>query len=123
MKTSRLLLITTAAAILACSAPVASARPAMDPATARPHKAQASNMATIAAHKEQLSTQQYLASHGTSAEAQPLTDRTGTDTDNGFPVAFVLIGLSIPLALGLAAIASKPVRAYAAHRRPPARVA
>ena len=44
MKTSRLLI--TTAAILAIAAPAASASPAMDPATARPHKPQASTPAT-----------------------------------------------------------------------------
>ena len=121
MKTSRLII--TTAAILAIAAPAASARPAMDPATARPNKPQASTPATIVAHKEQLSTQQYLASHGTSAKATPLTDRT-VDTDNGFPVAFVLLGLMIPLGIGIGMLAGRPVRSYmAAHRRPPASAA
>ena len=120
MKTSRLLI--TTAAILAIAAPAASARPAMDPATARPHQPQASTPATIVAHKEQLSTQQYLASRRQGAEATPLTDRT--DTDNGFPVAFVLLGLTIPLGIGIGMLAGRPVRSYmAAHRRPPASAA
>jgi hypothetical protein len=120
MKTTRLLI--TTAAILAIAAPAASARPAMDPATARPHQVQASTPASIAAHKEQLSTQQYLASRGTSAPATPLADRT--DTDNGFPVAFVLLGLTIPLGIGIGMLAARPVRSYvAAHRRPPASAA
>ena len=120
MKTSRLLIIT--AATIALAAPTASARPAMDPATARPHKAQASTMASIAAHKEQLSTEQYLASRGQAADATPLTDRTSPD-GNGFPVVFVLFGLAIPLALIAAKLASKPVRAYARNHRGPARAA
>jgi len=36
---------------------------------------------------------------------------------------FVLFGIAIPLALVVAKLASKPVRAYAHSRRPPARVA
>ena len=119
MKTSRLILIT--AAILAIAAPAASARPATDPATARPHKAQASTPASIVAHKEQLSTQQYLASRGTSESAAPLVDRTVSD--DGFPVAFVLLGLTIPLGLGLAALLARPVRSYAQRHRSPARIA
>ena len=119
MKTSRIILIT--AAIIACAAPAASARPVIDP-PARPHVAEPVNSATIAAHHEQLSTQQYMASHGQSAEATPLTDRT-EDTDGGFPIAFVLIGLTVPLALGLAMVVAKPIRSYAQHRRSPARVA
>ncbi len=120
MKTTRLLI--TTAAIIAIAAPAASARPATDPATARPHKVQASTPASIAAHKEQLSTQQYLASRGTGAPAVPLADRT--DTDNGFPVAFVLLGLTIPLGIGIGMLAARPVRSYvAAHRRPPASAA
>ena len=118
MKTSRLLIIT--AAIVAIAAPSASASPAQDPSTARPHKAQASTLASIAAHKEQLSTAQYAASNGSSAKATPLTDRTGTD--NGFPLVFVLIGAA--LAVGAATVVAKPVRSYAQHhRRPPAPVA
>ena len=120
MKTSRLLI--TTAAILAIAAPAASARPATDPATARQHVPQASTLASIAAHKEQLSTQQYLAGRSQSAPAAPLVDRT--DTDNGFPVAFILLGLTIPLGVGLGMLAARPVRTYAAaHRRPPAGVA
>jgi len=120
MKTSRLLI--TTAAILAIAAPAASARPATDPATARQHVPQASTLASIAAHKEQLSTQQYLAGRSQSAPAAPLVDRT--DTDNGFPVAFILLGLTIPLGVGLGMLAARPVRSYvAAHRRPPAGVA
>ena len=122
MKTSRLLILTTAA-IIASAAPTASARPAMDPATARPHQVQASTPASIIAHKEQISTEQYLASRGQAAEATPLTDRTQTDSDGRFPLAFVLIGITVPLALGLAMVVSKPVRSYVQHRRPPARVA
>jgi len=121
MKTSRLLIIT--AATIAIAAPTASARPAMDPATARPHKVVATNLATIAAHKEQLSTEQYLASRGQGPEAQPLTDRTAPASDDRFPIVFVLFGIAIPLALVVARLASKPVRAYAHSRRPPARVA
>ena len=121
MKTSSLLIIT--AATIAIAAPTASARPAIDPATARPHQVQASNMATIAAHKEQLSTEQYLASRGVGSDAKPLTDRTATASDDSFPIVFVLFGLAIPLALVVAKIASKPVRSYAQSRRGPARVA
>lgn len=121
MKTSRLLI--TTAAVIAIAAPTASARPAMDPATARPHKPQASTPASIIAHKEQLSTQQYLASHGQSAEATPLTDRTVPASDDSFPTVFVLFGLAIPLAFAVAKVAAKPVRSYAQRRRPPARVA
>ena len=120
MKTSRLII--TTAAILAIAAPAASARPATDPPTARPHQVQASTPASIAAHKEQLSSQQYLASRGQSAESTPLVDRT-TETDGRFPIVFVLIGLSIPLALGFAMVAAKPVRSYARSHRSRARVA
>ena len=120
MKTSRFLIIT--AAIIACAAPAASARPAIDP-PARTHVAETVSSATIAAHHEQLSNAQYLVSDGASAEATPLTDRTASDTDGRFPIVFFLIGLSILLALGLAKVVAKPVRSYARHRRPPARVA
>ena len=121
MKTSRLLI--TTAAVIAIAAPTASARPATDPATARPHKPQASTPASIISHKEQLSTQQYLASRGESAEAQPLIDRTAPASDDRFPIVFVLFGLAIPLALVVAKLAAKPVRSYARSHRGRARVA
>ena len=120
MKTSHLII--TTAAILAIAAPAASASPATDPTTARPHQPQASTPASLIAHKEPLSQQQSLASRSQAAPATPLADRT--DTDNGFPVAFVLLGLTIPLGIGLGMLAARPVRTYAAaHRRPPAGVA
>ena len=103
MKTARLIILT--AAIIACAAPAASARPAIDPPA---RAAEPVNSASIAAHHEQLSTDQYLASHGRSVEATPLTDRTGSGSDGRFPVAFVLIGIAIPLALGFAASAAVP---------------
>jgi hypothetical protein len=121
MKTTRLLIIISAAATLMAAAPAANARPAADAAGARTAVPKAATSASIALHHEQLSQQQYLASHGTGAAAEPLVD--GTDTDNQFPLVFVLVGVSIPLALGLGAIAARPVRTYARHRRPPAGVA
>jgi hypothetical protein len=121
MKTSRLLTIITTVAVLACAAPNANARPASDPAGARTAAPQASTPASIALHHEQISQEQYLASHGTGAPVEPLTD--GTDTDNQFPLVFVLVGISIPLGIGLAMIVSRPIRAYARHRRSPASAA
>ena len=121
MKPSRIIIALTAA-VMACAAPAASARPAVDP-PARAHVAQPVSGASIAAHHERLGTEQYLARQGHAAEAVSLTDRTESDSDGRFPVAFVLIGLTIPLALGFAAVVAKPVRAYARHRRPPASVA
>jgi hypothetical protein len=118
MKTSRLLIITAAAFALA--APTASARPLSDPVSARPHAPQASTPADIIAHKEQLNAQQYAASN---TAAQPLADRTAPESDNQFPIVFVLFGLALPLTLVVAKIASKPIRAYAHNRRSPARVA
>jgi hypothetical protein len=117
MKTSRILIIISTVAALALSAPAANARPAADPAGARTSVPHAVSPASIALHHEQMSEQQYLASHGTGAPAEPLVD--GTDTDNQFPVVFVLVGLSIPLAIGLGAIVARPFR----HRRRPASVA
>jgi hypothetical protein len=117
MKTSRLLITIAAAAVLMGAAPAANARPAMDPPGARTSVPHAVTPASIAAHHEQLSQQQYLASHGTGAPAEPLVN--GTDTDNQFPLVFVLVGLSIPFAIGLGAIVARPFR----HRRRPASVA
>jgi hypothetical protein len=110
MKTTRLLIITTAV-ILACAAPVAGARPASDPAGVRTSVPKPATPASIALHHERMSEQQYLASHGAGAPAEPLTD--GTDTDSRFPLVFVLVGLSIPLGIGVARIVARPVRAYA----------
>jgi|SoiMethySBSTD1v2_1073268.scaffolds.fasta_scaffold1878704_1 hypothetical protein len=117
MKTSRLLIIITGAAIL-FAAPVASARPAHDPDNARPYEAQPATLARIAAHHEQVSQQQYLAGHRPST-AVPPTD----DPDTPSPLVFALVGLSIPLGIGLATILAKPVRAHVLDRRPPANVA
>ena len=58
MKTSRLLIIISTAAVLMCSAPVANARPAADPAGARTSVPRASTPASIALHHEQMSQQQ-----------------------------------------------------------------
>ena len=110
MTTSRIIALT--AAIMACAAPAASASPAIDPPAARAHVAQPVTSASIAAHHEQLSNQQYLASHAQPAPAvasAPLTDRT--DTDAQFPLVFVLLGLTIPLGIALAAVVAQPVRA------------
>jgi hypothetical protein len=120
MKTSRLLITIAAAAALMCAAPAANARPAMDPPGARTAVPKPATPASIALHHEQMSQQQYLASHGTGAAAEPLTD--ATDTDNRFPLVFVIVGLSIPLAIGLATLVARPVRA-ARHRRSPTSVA
>ena len=96
MKTSRLLI--TTAAILAIAAPAASARPAQDPATARPHKPQASTRATIIATRSSSSTQQYLAGRSQSAPATPRAARTVTD--DGFPVWVARLGTTIRLGIG-----------------------
>lgn len=117
MKTSRLLTIVAAAAVLMCTAPAAIARPAADPAGARTSVPTASTPASIALHHEQMSQQQYLASRGAGAPAEPLVD--GTETDARFPVVFVLAGIAIPLSIGLAALAARP---FTRHRRPPASV-
>lgn len=118
MKISRPLIIISTAVALMCAAPAANARPAMDPVGAHTSVPKAATPASIALHHEELSQQQYLASHGTGAPAaEPLTD--GTGTDNQFPLVFVLVGLSIPFAIGLATIAARPFR----HRRRPAGVA
>ena len=120
MTTSRLLIITATAFALA--APTASASPAADPATARPHQPQASNPASIIAHKDQYASEQFTANQRSSAKATALTDRT-QGSDDSFPTVFVLFGIAIPLTLAVAMIAAKPVRAYAHSRRGPARVA
>ncbi len=117
MKTSRLIPIT--AALLALAVPAASASPASDPAAAQASKPTASTPASIAAHHEQMSAQQYVASHRPS-QVTPLRDRT--TPDGRFPIAFVLVGLTIPLGIALARVVAKPALAYH-RRRSPAGVA
>ncbi len=117
MKTSHLIPIT--AALFALAVPAASASPASDPAAAQASKPVASTPASIAAHHEQMSAQQYVASQGQS-QATPLQDRT--TPDGRFPIAFVLVGLTIPLGIALARVVAKPALAYR-RRHSPARVA
>jgi hypothetical protein len=120
VKTSRLIILITTVAVLACGAPTASARPAADPANARPHVERATTAASIAAHHEQISEQQYVASHG---QSEPVALTNATDTDSQFPLVFVLVGLSISLGIAIASILARPVRSYVRRRRPPASVA
>ena len=117
MKTSHLIPIT--AALFALAVPAASASPAFDPAGAQASKPTASTPASIAAHHEQMSSQSYLANHRQPA-ATPLEDRTAPD--GRFPIAFVLLGLTVPLGIALAHFGAKPARAYR-RRRSPAGVA
>jgi hypothetical protein len=118
MKTSRLILIT--ATIVALAAPTASARPVSDPAPTHAAQPTAATGASIAAHHEQISDEQWQRSQ-TASPAAPLTDRT--TNDGRFPLVFVLVGLTVPLALALAAFAAKPVLAYSRRHRAPTHVA
>jgi hypothetical protein len=113
MKASQL--IPMAAALFALAAPAASARPAFDPAAAQASKPTASTPASIAAHHEQMSGQQYLASHR-QTEATSLED--GSTPDGRFPIAFVLVGLTVPLGIALAHFVAKPALAYRRRRSP-----
>ena len=119
MKTSRLLI--TTAAILAIAAPAASAaRPWTPPPPGRTSRRRRPRRPSSPTRSS--SAPSSTSSRGQGAEATPLTDRTGTD--NGFPVGFVLLGLTIPLGIGIGMLAGRPVRSYvAAHRRPPASAA
>jgi hypothetical protein len=117
MKTSHIIPI--AVTLLAFAAPAASARPAFDPAAALASKPVASNLASIAAHHEQMRMQHYVASQG-QTESMSLNDPTAPD--GGFPIALVLIGLTVPLGFALALFVAKPALEYR-RRRSPAGVA
>ena len=118
MKTSRLILIT--ATIVALAAPTASARPASEPSPSQAARLTASTPASIAAHHEQISAAQWQRSQAASPAA-PLTDRTAND--GRIPLVFVLVGLTIPLGLALAAFVANPVLAFSRRRRAPTGVA
>jgi hypothetical protein len=111
MKTSHLIALT--ATIVACAAPTASARPAVDPPLYQPAPVTSGSMA---AHRQQMSDEQWQRSQAQPAPA-PLTDRTATD--DGFPLTLVLLGVTGLLIVAIA----KPVLSYGRHRRQPTRVA
>jgi pyruvate/2-oxoglutarate dehydrogenase complex dihydrolipoamide acyltransferase (E2) component len=117
MKSSHLIALT--ATIVACSAATASARPAIEPPGSQASKPSAATSASIATHREQISTQQWQRSQPQPAAA-PLTDRTVSD--DGLPLALVLVGVTVPLGLLIIAIA-KPVLSYGRHRHHPTTVA
>jgi hypothetical protein len=91
MKTSHLIALT--ATIAAFAAPTASARPLSDPPGSHTSKPTAPTSASIAAHRDQITVEQWQRTHAPSP-ATSLEDRTG---NGGFPVAYVLIGLTVPL--------------------------
>jgi hypothetical protein len=117
MKTSHLIALT--ATIVACTATTASARPAVEPPVSRASEPAPVTLGSMAADRQQMSDEQWQRSNAQPAPA-PLTDRTATD--DGFPLALVLIGVTVPLGLLIVAI-RKPVLSYARHRRHPASVA
>ena len=116
MKTSHLIALT--ATIVACTAATASARPAVEPPGSQTSKPSAATASSIAAHREQISNEQWQRSQGQPAAA-PLTDRTATD--DGLPLALVLVGVAVPL--GLAFLVGRPILGYARHRHRPTSVA
>jgi hypothetical protein len=94
------------AAIVACAAPAASARPAVDPPAQT--KGQRTDLSTIAAHHDAISQAQWE-----QAARQPevaLID--ATDPDDGFPTLLVVLGISVPLGLVLLQIIRKTGVAY-----------
>lgn len=117
MKTSRLIALT--ATIVAFAAPTASARPLSDPPGSHTSKPTAPTSASIAAHRDQLSTEQWQRTQ-VASPVTPLEDRTG---DGGFPVAYVLIGLTVPLGFALLRFVGKPALAHNRRRRAPTRIA
>ena len=117
MKTTHLIALT--ATIVACTAATASARPAVEPPGSQASKPAAATSASIAAHREQISNEQWQRSQPQPA-AVPLIDRTATD--DGLPLALVLVGVTVPLGLLIVAI-GKPALSYGRHRRHPTGVA
>jgi len=112
MKTSHLIALT--ATIVAFAAPTASAGPLSDPPGSHTSKPTAPTSASIAAHRDQVATEQWQRSQ-VSSPVTALEDRTG---DGGFPVVYVLIGLTVPLGLVLLRFASKPAVARSRRRAP-----
>ena len=117
MKTTHLIALT--ATIVACTAATASARPAIEPPGSQSSKAVAVTSASIAAHREQISNEQWQRSQ-TQPAAAPLIDRTAAD--DGFPLALVLIGVTVPLGLLIVAI-GKSALSHGRQRRHPTSVA
>ena len=115
MKTSHLIALT--ATIVACTATTASARPAVDPPVSQASEPAPVTAGSMAAHRQQMSDEQWQRSQAQPAPA-PLTDRTATD--DGLPLGFILIGVTVPLGLLIIAI-GKPV--LGRHRRHPTSVA
>jgi hypothetical protein len=118
MKTTHLIALT--ATIVACTAATASARPAVEPPGSQASKPSAVTSGSNAAHRWNNSSEMRRDSQAQPAPA-PLTDRTATD--DGFPLVFVLIGLTVPLSLVLMQLVGKPALAYSRHRRRPTTVA
>ena len=116
MKTSHLIALT--ATIVAFAAPTASALPLSDPPGSHTSKPTNPTSASMAAHREQIANEQWQRAHAPSP-ATPLKDRTGS---GGFPVAYVLIGLTVPLAFVLLRFAGNPARPHS-RRRVPTRIA
>ena len=116
MKTSQLIALT--ATIVACSAASAAARPALEPPPGQASEPVAVTEGSRAARSEQIRNEQWQRSQGQPAPA--LTDRTATD--DGLPLGLVLIGVTVPLALLILAIA-KPALSSRRHRHPPTTLA
>ena len=112
MKTSHLIALT--ATIVAFAAPTASARPLSDPPGSHNSKPTAPTSASIAAHRDQIATEQWQRTHAPSP-ATSLEDRTG---NGGFPVGYVLIGLTVPLGFVMLRFVGKPALTHSRRRAP-----
>ena len=117
MNTSHLIALT--ATIVAFAAPTASARPLSDPPGSHTSQPTAPTSASIAAHRDQIAAEHWQRTHAPSP-ATSLEDRTG---NGGFPVAYVLIGLTVPLGFVLLRFVAKPALAHSRRRRAPTRLA
>jgi hypothetical protein len=113
MKTTQLIAVT--AALVACAAPPASARPAIDPPAP---KRCVAGPACMAAHREKLSDEQWQRSQDPPA-AVPLEDRT---TDGRLPLVLAGTGVSIALGIVLLQVVGKSVLVHGRRRRSRARV-
>ena len=113
MKTSHLIALT--ATIFAFAAPTASALPLSDPPGSHTSKPTAPTPASMAAHRDQITAEHWQRTHAPSP-ATSLEDRTG---NGGFPVGYVLIGLTVLLGFVLLQFVAKPARAHSRRRRAP----
>ena len=114
MKTTQLIAVT--AALVACAAPPASARPSIDPPAP---SACVAGLACLAAHREKLTDEQWQRSQAPPA-AIALEDRT--TADGRLPLLLAGTGVSIALGIVLLQVVGRSVLVHGRRRRSRARV-